>query len=122
MMEIKDHVVSLDAAKRLKEIGVSQLSEFSWMYVDGEWDIYYHIDRRFSNMSEAQWRDAVDHGCAAHLVTELIAVLGDKFGVLDRLHNGKWGCYIPNDCGVNGIADTPADALAALVELLHEVE
>ena len=121
-METKDHVVSLEAAKRLKEIGVDQLSEFMWMQVNGEWDIYYHIDRRFSAMSQAEWEAAVRTGCAAFLVTELIAILGDNFGVLDHLRNGQWGCYIPNDCGVNGIADTPADALAALVEILHDRE
>jgi hypothetical protein len=118
---IGKHLVSLEIAHRLKAAGVSQLSTFSWMEWQGEWDVYYRIDRRFSNMTQDEWRQCVDTSYAAFLVSELIELLGDNFGVLERFHGGEFGAYIPNNCGVNGVANKPVDALALLLEQVIEL-
>lgn len=46
--------------------------------------------------------------------SEIIAALGDNFGVLERFKDGSFGAYIPCDCGTNGMGPTPEDALAEL--------
>lgn len=46
---------------------------------------------------------------------ELIDACGDRFGVLERFKNNKgWGCYVPNDCAINGLGKTPKEAVANL--------
>ena len=121
-VELKNRVVSFEIAQRLKALGVPQEADYSWMYIDGEWDIYWHQSQAFGQLTQFQWEKAVRDSFAAFTVDELIYLLGNKFGVLERFHGGGFGAYIPNDCGVNGIADSPADALALLLEGVFEVE
>lgn len=108
-MKLEDQVVSLDLAKKLKELGVKQESYFYWI---GEsiWNPTDQSDYETRNTPpKSEW-------VPAFTVSELLGLLGKNFGVLEQFHDDKgWGAYIPNDCAVNGMGKTPCDALAELL-------
>lgn len=47
-------------------------------------------------------------------LAELIKILGDRFGVMERFDTGEFGAYIPHDIGVSGTGATPFLAVARL--------
>lgn len=48
-------------------------------------------------------------------IGRILRELGDRFGVLERFKDGKWGCYVPNDIGISATGDTPEDVLLELL-------
>lgn len=121
-MKLEKQVVSLRLAKKLKKLGVKQESSFYWyelgFYVDGKikhrkTELQYEAERLFES-EQTPWQ-LVGERYSAFTVAELISRLGDKFGVLNSFKDGTFGAYIPNDCGVNGLGDTPQEALANLL-------
>lgn len=104
---------SLELSKKLKEIGVPQQSIFYWQYdhAPEEWSIWNNVDyERYGITDEDK-----DKKISAFTIPELIHLLGKRFGVLERFHDGKFGAYIPHDIAVHGIGETPTEALGNLL-------
>ena len=109
-------VLSLEASKRLKALGVKQESSFYW-------------ELRGQNITtdQPEWVLRTkfrtdEYSYSAFTVAELIEMLGEKFGVLERFLSGGFGAYVPRDCGVSAIAEKPSDALANLILEQEEVQ
>lgn len=122
ILSLEQQVCSLESAKRLKELGVRQESLFYWRlnprpkedYTDTEKEAY--LDNKY-------WPSDMKEGLvvSAYTVAEIIYLLGDKFGVLERFpHSGEFGAYIPNDIGVSATGEKIADVLAELLEKTYE--
>jgi len=103
-MELENQVVCQPLAKRIWELGVPQNSVWKWEH--STIGLGWYLTCKAINCPEYY---------SAFTATELINLLGDNFGVLDRFENGKFGAYKPNDCGINGIGNTPQEALTELL-------
>lgn len=114
-MKLENQVVSLNLSKQLKEAGYPQEGLWWWVTEDDIVLPKWRIDNksiRKGLKSRSEYPDF--EKIVALTVAELLFRLGDKFGILERFDKGDWGCYIPRDCGTNGIDKTPANALARL--------
>lgn len=77
-MKIQDQVVSLELAKRLKELGVKQESYFHWVKKDkkanGGLPTYYHLSNEFS-LEHSISRLWIEDKISAFGVAELLELL-----------------------------------------------
>lgn len=107
-MDIENQVVSLELAKRLKELGVRQGGYFLWQEGDGEMGAGF--DRKLVR------NDGLNHTwagkCSAFTAEELAEMA--KPNIIYRNPNaiGKWMASIPS---VEGYSETIADALGNLL-------
>ncbi|HKQ06150.1 MAG TPA: hypothetical protein VJ464_13525 [Blastocatellia bacterium] len=116
-MTLEQQVVSLELAKKLKELGVKQESIWYRRYRKGanpEWDLAY-----VGNIQ------AVDQKCSAFTVAELGELLPPYFCSFDAKRKYKWSCEKWSHGTINGdvptqYADTEADARARMVIYLVE--
>lgn len=134
ILPIEQQVPNLGLCKRLRELGFPQLETYlHWSnYLYNEefgYDPTFMDDFQVSDLSlnELYLKDLPEKMVyfAAPTVAELIHVLGDKFGVLERFvtrssGKGNFGCYMPRDIGANRIGDSPVEALAELWIHLRE--
>ena len=112
-LPLEKQVTSLELSRELKELGVPQESlYYHWVHNAGavRGELYGTFHNEPYNPKEG-WRS-----CSAFTVAELIELLGDKFGVLERFpYSGKFGAYIPNDIGTSATGVKVADVLAELL-------
>lgn len=109
-MKLEDQVVSLELAKRLKELGVTQKSAFYWATsevkcgtVSGE------LDLELSNYASGDYDN-----CSAFTVAELGEIIPPYFHT-HRLKDGSWRGATDQD-----IAENEAEARAKM--LIHLIE
>jgi len=141
-MELKKQVVSLELAKKLKELGVKQDSLFYWLEYNDEWQVkatHGGLTRKFIDNVRKNARDGriIPKDCiSAFTVAELGETLRLKLGnehdynsrpITDENNKGsfKWqarnqeeGLYDKD--GNYIFADTEADARAKI--LIHLLE
>lgn len=124
-MELKNQVVSLELAKKLKELGVKQSGIFSWMLMDGEWSVEFHTNNtNFSLLKYEDWVEACATSYPAFTVAELAEFL------VDHKHNFlPYFCDNPRErCWVYNFGQYPeyveaktlADCLAKMLIYLIE--
>ncbi len=56
----EENYTSLELSKKLAEAGCELGSELSWMFLEGEWNVYTGADRRFSGLTQKEWAKAVE--------------------------------------------------------------
>lgn len=121
-MKIEQQVVSLELAKKLKELGVKQVSLFYWVYVNHGG--YWEIDAGINDYHHFPLNDGTD--CSAFTVAELGEMLYDLANKIDC--GDSWydltGQTERPTIGFGGypevVADTEADARAKMVICLLE--
>lgn len=142
IMNLESQVCSLDLAKRLKELGMTQNTVFVWFnksHIKGDffWQLGF-VDELTSNKIELK-----DFECyPAFTVAELGLLLPDKLDVkaratdfecdyslsINKLESGKWElCYCgQSDAGCYGntiiVEDTEANARAKMFVYLLETK
>jgi hypothetical protein len=111
-MELEKQVVSLELAKRLKELGVKQESQFFWSYNDTGFAVEYRAFVKNRNGAELECYSAFT-----------VAELGEMLPVGYYSRHGANGY----SCGTNKSpqhfttkADTEADARAKMLVYLLE--
>ncbi len=130
-MKLEEQVCSLELSKRLKELGVKQEGYFQWCDTWGtrlEWlkNTTPYVAPCDNKLGKPLSSDRAEQGriddnlYSAFTVAELIELLGEKFGVLERFKDGGFGAYIPNDIGVSATGKKVADVLAELLEKTRE--
>lgn len=72
-MQLEDQVVSLEYAKRLKELGVKQESLFYWKELQGNWCIDY---------CNKPWEEFNERWCSAFTIAELGEMLPWSFEIM----------------------------------------
>lgn len=116
-MKLEQQVCSLELAKRLKELGVKQDSEFYWYKSTNDKQEIRH--RKSENSFEHCIENFLNIGIIVSAFT--VAELGEMLPAWSRSYNtGEyWDC----DCKPHGFhltADTEADARAAILIYLLE--
>lgn len=115
-MELSKQVVSLELAKRLKELGVKQESIFSWCLNPRPDDTWYIADQVWTD-DRYSLRDKV----SAFTVAELGESLKDyQMECLWFEEKRQWGCFQTLDGRDAHYADTEADARAKMLIYLLE--
>lgn len=118
---ITSHVVSLELSKKLKEIGVPQVSEFYWAKVAVN---SYELDRGLGRWGFDPYSD---ENVAAHLATELLEILPKKihgfYGLVIDSKNDSYDVWYGGEdydaiVGVSG--KSLPDALAFMVLELYK--
>ncbi len=110
--------VSLEQAKRLKEWGAPQNTEFNWIIVDDGPQVF-HNSKEFEL---SDYKFAIYKGCAAYTLSELLEWLGDDFNQIRNMHDdyrGRYAAYNYTDNRdeyAEAYGDTPLDAVFALCE------
>lgn len=125
-MKLEDQVVSLELAKKLKELGVEQNGLFVWRGVPGwpfgpvEYKIAYSPSIIDDTEFPPHWKklgNKVVDVCAAYTVAELGEMLPIASETSKR--GTQWHC-LTHLCGNMGIAETEADARAKMLIYLLE--
>lgn len=114
-MTLQQQVISLEIAQKLKSLGVKQESLFYWTYCPKE-----HMGIEWVNVLTYGRNNYLPETVSAFTVAELLELLGDKFGVLERFKQGGYGAYIPNDIGTSATGEKVADVLAELLMKVYE--
>lgn len=109
-MDIKNQVVSLELAKRLKELGVPQTAEFSWFDSIDYDDIprLNWTDERRSDIGRQAW----ERNYAAFIAEELVSWAKPDAIYRNVNGQGKWMASIPS---VEGYGETMAEAIGNLL-------
>lgn len=118
-MPLEKQVCSLKWSQKLRELGVKQESVWYWRTKQEIPDLmhFWPIWKRDERAIEQE------NLIAAFTIAELIELLGDKFGVLERFtHNGKFGAYVPRDIGTSATGEKVADVLAELLSQTYGSE
>lgn len=111
-MKLEKQVVSLELAKRLKELGVNQESLFHWEAEQAN-------DSYGWNYILTQKQIAGGYYYSAFTVAELGEILGEDIPKIFQNVNRKWVLFNPYT-GANLIHDTEADARAQMLIYLLE--
>lgn len=124
-MKLEDQVVSLDLARKLKELGVKQEANFFW-------ELKPHPNHKGPRVvSEFAWggwhREYIAENCAAAFtVAELMFLLPQKFSLCRFYTDWEWRCVDNRkECehivlANTQVANNPADACAKM--LIHLAE
>lgn len=112
-MKLEHQVVSLDLAKKLKELDVEQESHFWWICTLGQWDLVAENDR------------SKEDRFSAYTVAELGKLLPRSRQSLwksgaDLMHGELYGGFYCSDKNYDCIADDEADARAKMLIYLIE--
>lgn len=124
-MKLESQVVSLEFAKRLKQLGVKQESYFAW-YHDREHfadnQLVYARDLRVErNVGESDLTYPTEFLAPAFTVAELgEALKRHEMECIWFEDKEQWGCFQTCDGHDPHYADTEADARAALLIYLLE--
>jgi len=123
-MELKDQVVSLELAKKMKELGFEQdISQFVWV-ADSNTKKYKIIGNSAGEF--CRWRtnfiacggDDKDYGWySAYTVAELGEMLKRHKNYMPKYYDYKWRCAIKD---VSFSEDTEADVRAKMLIYLKE--
>lgn len=126
-MKLSDQVCTLEQAKRLKELGVLQNSEWHWIYpvkesvISSLIDIYHKsfVVEILSDTNENRWNAQFPHShAAAYSVAEMGVML--HWGNDTMYHtNQGWGTFDMDETHI-GPYPTEAEARGAL--LIHLLE
>lgn len=76
-MELKDQVVSLESAKRLRELGIKQESLFYWV----DWGKVERWQCRYKEYIDTYWDEVIERGytvISAFTVSELMELCNSK--------------------------------------------
>jgi len=126
-MELERQVVSLELAKRLKELGMKQKSLFQWIWgrEDGDEPDDDSSNKWVLDRHDGAWGMFLCKAtCSAFTVAELGEMLPN--GMMDKRTYGEdWYCYIenPNVVGqaiLGSLCKTEADARAQMLIYLLE--
>lgn len=125
-MKLENQVVSLELAKKLKELGVKQESLYYWNYIvsssyEGNDD---HATRREGwKLEMAHWEDEKAQWCSAFTVAELGEILSKVSGEVFRTAYGEVfnvrGTAVVTPHGVQQLLTNPNLCAKMLIYLLE---
>lgn len=111
MIRLEVHVCSRAWAEQLRDMGIPQQSEYTYYRTGGN---RYQLAHSITMLFQREQAIA-----SAFTIAELVALLGDRFGVLERFHDGTFGAYVPHDIGTSAVGDHIPDVLAELLCKTH---
>lgn len=108
-MKLEQQVTSVKVSNQLRkvydELGVQKSSLFYREWTGAK-------EHEIDGWGKPDW---CEDNIPCYTFSELIELLGEKFGVFERLKSGKFGAYIPNDIGVSATGEFAPDVLAELL-------
>lgn len=123
-MKLANQVVSLELAKRLKELGVKQESYFYWIYTDGVLPDGTRDKIVAGNtLGDSHWELGGEQDTySAYTVAELGEMLPPGIAYMCRENDNKWFCAsVPYKVNpATNISNTEADARAKMLIYLLE--